>query len=110
MAVQRRQSGAVGAVVPAVLAGGDGPLADYPDLLEFLTLARWPDGAARETGTAMVFVDDGKWKIWLHDRDGKAGCFVAGTSLDGALAAAEGAVAGQAGDWRPDKKKGSRGA
>jgi hypothetical protein len=110
MAVQRRQGGAASPPVPAVLGDGPGLLQGYPDLYDFLVLGRWPDGCVRETGTAMVFLDDGKWKIWLHDRDAKAGCFVAGNSLEGALQAAEGAVSGQSGDWRPDKKRTSRGA
>jgi hypothetical protein len=110
MAMQRRQAGTVTPAEPAVLGNGPGILEMYPDLTEFLTAVRWPDGTARETGTAMVFVEAGAWKVWLHDRDAHMGCFVSGHSLEGALAAAEGAVAGQSGDWRPDRKKGRGGS
>ncbi len=58
----------------------------------------------------MLFCEEGKWKAWLHDRDAKQGCFVAAATLAGALAAAESAVAGQGGDWRPDRKKGGKGS
>lgn len=98
-----------GEVCPAALEIGEGPLAAFPDLVEFLTAAKWPDGTARATGTVMLFVEDGKWKAWLHDRDASMSAFVAASSLEGLLRAAEGAVAGETGDWRADRKKGGRG-
>jgi hypothetical protein len=56
----------------------------------------------------MLFSEAGTWKAWLHDRDAAMGCFVTGTTLDGLLEAAEGAVQAGSGDWRPDKKGGGK--
>ncbi len=109
VAIQRRDNAGPPDCSGAVAGDGDSPFGDYPDLVDFLCMSKWPDGAPRETGTAMIFCEDLKWKVWLHDRDGKASCFVSANSLGGALGAAEGAVSGQTGDWRPDRKKGSRG-
>lgn len=44
-------------------------LPDLPDLAEFLFCPVWPeDGSKRETGTVMIFVDDGRLKAVLTDR------------------------------------------
>lgn len=76
----------------------------HPKLHEFLTEAVWDDGKPRKTGTVMILVEDGWWKCWLHDRDGKGSAwFTAGTMLD-ALTAVEMAL--EAGDvsWRVDRR------
>lgn len=83
-----------------------GPLEVYSGLVEFLTRIEWDPGEVRVPGTMMVFVEDGRWKIWLHDRDAGEGCFVSGETLHEALEAADKAIAGGGGDWRPDKKMG----
>lgn len=109
MAIARRGREAK-AGVPAVLGlKSAGILEDWPDLAAFLTQATWEDGSPRATGTAMVFTEEGRWKVWLHDRDAGQGCFVSGATLGEALGAAEAAAAGEAGDWRADRKGGKRG-
>lgn len=84
----------------------DGPTyKKFAELGAFLSTSKWEDGSARATGTAMLMVEDGLWKCWLHDRDAFCGLFVAGETLDQVLAAADKAAGGAGGGWRPDRAK-----
>jgi hypothetical protein len=108
MALQRRKlERENGTAVPSAL-----PLTGYwskvAELCEWLSSTSWEDGSARCTGTMMLMAEDGRWKAWLHDRDGSCSCFVSSESLEGAVAAAAKAVASAGGDWRPDKKTGRK--
>jgi hypothetical protein len=76
---------------------------DFPSLHEFLTEVAWSDGKPRQTGTLMVMAEAGWWKVWLHDRDGKVGGFVAGASWDEVLLTAEGQLSTGTVQWRADK-------
>jgi hypothetical protein len=82
--------------------------ATLPDLVSFLSLCVWEDGSSRTPGTLMLMVEGGAWKCWLHDRDAGMGCFVTGQSPEACLKAADKAVGLDGGDWRPDKKPGTR--
>lgn len=84
----------------------DGILEVHPVLLEWLTRQEWEPGAPRSTGTIMVFVEQGRWKAWLHDRDAQEGCFVTGETLGLLLETVEDILAKGGGDWRPDRKGG----
>lgn len=109
MALVRRAAGKVGPQGPAEPLGPGELLAGFPGLAEWLVLGSWPDGTARVTGTVLLFVEDGRWKAWLNDRDGGMGCFVSGRSPEEVLAAAEKAVGLAGGDWRANRQKGRRG-
>jgi hypothetical protein len=76
----------------------------YPRIHEFLVEREWDDGKARKTGTLMVLVEDGWWKVWVHDRDGRASAWYTGTSFDSAMSAAEEALDAGTVAWRPDKR------
>jgi hypothetical protein len=75
----------------------------FPCLHEFLTEIVWEDGKARKTGTMMIVVEDGYWKMWLHDRDGLVSSWTAGTTVDDVMLMAEDALERQTMQWRPDK-------
>jgi hypothetical protein len=108
MAMERRKRAASEEPVLPDAGGGVGPLASCPSLLEWLTDVAWTDGSVRTTGTVMIFVEGGRWKAWLHDRDALEGCFVSATTLAGLLTAVEGVLEEGGGDWRPDRKGGRR--
>lgn len=109
MALVRRVKAAPGTAAVPVEDGGKGVLSKYPSLAEWLAVAVWPDGSARETGTIMVFCEEGRWKAWLHDRDAGEGCFCSADTPTGLFAALEAMLSTGKGDWRPDKKGGRRG-
>jgi len=52
----------------------------------------------------MLLAEDGVWKAWLHDRDGKRSCWVsAGSLYDLALRVEQVLVVG-GDDWRADRQ------
>lgn len=75
----------------------------FPCVLEFLSRQSWEGGVARVPGTMMVFYEQGRWKLWVHDRDASESCFLSGTSLEEVLRSLEGILSEGGGDWRPDK-------
>jgi len=76
----------------------------FPAMYEFLTATAWDDGKKRVCGTAMVLAEGGRWKAWLHDRDGKRSCFVSAGSFPALFEACEDVLANGGGDWRSDKR------
>jgi len=81
----------------------------FPATLEFVCRSAWEDGSARLTGTIMLMVDAGQWKLWAHDRDLKASLFLSGQTLKEAFASLEGHLERGSGDWRPDRPSGGKG-
>ena len=76
----------------------------FPHLHEFLTEGQWDDGKPRKTGTVMILVEDGYWKGWVHDRDGRVSSWTAGTSVDDLLLMIEDSLERQSMAWRADKR------
>lgn len=76
----------------------------YASLHEFLTEHEWDDGKSRKTGTVMILVEDGWWKLWVHDRDGKASAWFTGNCLDDVMSAVEDALDAGSVAWRPDRR------
>lgn len=81
----------------------------YPDLYNFLTDTQWDDGKPRETGTMLLFVQEGRYKVALNDRDADASAFVSGRTLTELLLAVEEAITDPTVEWRskdsPRKKR-----
>lgn len=48
----------------------------YPTVAEFLSMAAWPDGPPRVTGTITLLFEEGMVKAALNDRDSGCSCFV----------------------------------
>jgi len=82
----------------------DGWLEFYPGLQAFLVQTKWEDGAARLTGTLMLVAEGGRYKVWVHDRDGKRSVWLSGDSVEQVTQHAEDVVSGGPADWRPDRK------
>jgi len=82
--------------------------ADWPALHEHLTLD-WCEGKRRTTSTLTVFVDAGRWKGSLRDRDNGLVLFVSADSFLGVLGSLERAVVSGDGDWRDERPQGGGG-
>jgi hypothetical protein len=101
--VRRFGGGAKGGAGAAASTEGD-IASEFPELVEWLSALVWAEGEDRQTGTMMVFCEDGKWKAWLNDRDAGLSAFVTAATLDALLNAACNALCAEGGDWRPTKR------
>lgn len=73
-----------------------------PSLAEFMTDGEYEDGSKRVLPTLMVFVGDGQWQAWLHDREEARGCFASGSTLEEALGALDEGLCLDTLSWRRD--------
>jgi hypothetical protein len=76
-----------------------------PTLWEFLASQAYEDGTGRVTGTVMVFVEQGRVKAWVHDRDNERQAFITGQSPDDLLAVLNDSLEADDLDWRPTGRK-----
>jgi hypothetical protein len=76
---------------------------DFPTLVEFLSLGKWPEGDRRELGTLKLFRDQGAWKAMLLDVDAHLVCFVTAESPEAVWKACERVLSEGKGDWRQDR-------
>lgn len=79
----------------------DDLLSPYPGVCDFLGQDQWEDGSPRVTGSLTLFLDDGRLKACVSDKDGHRILFVTGSTLAAILDAVEVAVVSGEGDWRP---------
>lgn len=97
IARSRERSAAAGS---AGVAAACKTLEAFPMVWEYLTAATFEDGAARETSTLAVFVEEGMVKVALNDRAERRSVYLTGSDLRAALKALE-AVLGEGNpDWR----------
>ena len=55
---------------PVTLAKGVEEFAkDCPAVYEYLTMDRYPDGGERQVATLIIFLEEGRWKGCLSDRE-----------------------------------------
>lgn len=78
----------------------------FPALLEFLTLGEWEPGVAREFGSVLVFVGEGRLKAMLNDKDAARVAFVSGDSLESVLCLLEEGLKDNDLDWRWARENG----
>lgn len=98
--IPQGSSGSNGKVVP--LSSSSVILGDVPNVTEFL-LSVSPEGTLlRQPGSIQVFVEGGKFKARLKDREEKVYCFVSASSLDDLLLAVNAGLEDGSLDWRPD--------
>lgn len=77
-----------------------------PLLVQHLSDVLWDDGKPRTPSTLTIFVEDGRVKLALNDREASASLYVAGDSLKQALGSLEKALSGPGRpDWRAWKGK-----
>jgi hypothetical protein len=90
-------------------AGADAEVSGlFPALVEFVTLIRWSATESRDTGTLLLTCHDGRFRLWLNDRDSRQSAWVSGESVIACLESAERGLIGGCLDWRADKPKSSR--
>ena len=86
------------APTPGVL---DGTLEkDYPNVWAHLYQDRYDDGTPRKTSTLLFFLDEGKCKVCVNDREMNRSFFRAAAGLYDALEAVEEALESGSADWR----------
>jgi hypothetical protein len=77
-------------------------------VLEFLFAETYPDGGERKTGTLLLFVDEGRLKVCLSDRDQGLVGFVTGSTVMEVLMAAESSLRQDSVDWRASRDNGRK--
>lgn len=101
-AVKRRQS-----VPPDSIQYAANPQPDeehWPLLVHFLTDLTYSDPPGpRQTGTLLLFAQDGVYKVFLRDRDAGEFLAVAGPSMRDAFDVAEEALGDENAVWRKDR-------
>lgn len=85
---------------------GDELVQRFPNLWEFVSAAAFEDGAARQTGTVLLFTEAGRAKACLNDRECGEVAFVTGDTLSALLVNVEEGLAAEDLDWRPSRAKG----
>ncbi len=102
----------------AAAAGGDGEgsgkvelcefAEGHPDLFDFLTLAKWPDGKPRQLGTILVCVEGGLVKGWINDKECGVSCWLSCGSLSGLFKRMDAICGGAEADWRVPRPAGGK--
>lgn len=82
----------------------------FPSLWEYLSVSAWPDGGARVTATVTVFVEGGRVKVCLSDRENDRSAWSTGETLEEAVLSLESALASDTVEWRfkPQERPGAR--
>lgn len=71
-----------------------------PMLWEWLTDDTWEGGGVRQTATLLVFVEAGRWKGCLNDRDSGRSCFLSAETPEDLLRAFEAGLDASSLEWR----------
>jgi len=74
----------------------------WPTVFDFISLMG-VGGKSRKTGTMLLFLEDGKWKACINDRDGGFYCFLSSDSFWGLLDASEASLKEGGCEWRLSK-------
>jgi len=53
----------------------------YPNLAAFLSQTTYEDNTTRQTGTMIIFIQDGQLKMCLSDRDNQRNAFITSPTL-----------------------------
>lgn len=81
----------------------------YPMLWAFLTDEKWSSGETRETGSVLIFTQEGQWKAMVKDKDSAHIAFVTKGTFKTLLDALERGLVEEKLDWRPDAFKAKKG-
>lgn len=73
---------------------------EYPCLWEWMTLTRWDNGASRIPTSITLFLDDGRVKAAVSDKELGRVAFVSGWTVEDTLRAVEDGLLQQSLDWR----------
>jgi hypothetical protein len=72
----------------------------HPALVEYLTLASYPDGSERMVSTLLILAECGRIKVCLSDRDQSRSLWVTADTLEDALGQLEEDLQLGTADWR----------
>jgi len=90
----------------AKVAAADGEFEKkYPTLWAFLTDTTWSTGETRETGSVLIFSQEGQWKAMIKDKDSGHIAFVTKGTFKTLLEALERGLVEEKLDWRADAFK-----
>lgn len=73
---------------------------EYPCLWEWMTLTAWEDGTSRNPTSITLFLDEGRLKAAVNDREGNRVAFVSAWTVEDLLRSVEDGLLGQSLDWR----------
>lgn len=90
-------------VDPAAIKDAFGKM--FPTLIDWLTDTAWEGGEVRKTATLFIFWEDGRFKVWLNDRDADRTCCYTAPGVVEALAALEAHLLEASIDWRIPKRR-----
>lgn len=79
----------------------------FESVHDWMTCLVDADRVKRQTSSVSLFVDDGKWKGVINDKDAGRSLFVSADTLEGVWEALEAHLATGGGDWR--RSYGSKG-
>jgi len=89
------------AVTPGVAGAGATDAAQWPNLLEHMTLDRYPDGSARKLSCVVVTAGPAGWQGCVSDKDNNRVMWKTSSTLEGLLLALEeGLAADDPSSWR----------
>lgn len=98
---------------------GEGPLLNlvdesewaeaHPALTEYLTATRYADGTQREPASCIVFVEGGRWKACLNDKDTQQTGWCSAGAFEELWDTLECALAAGTLDWRRSRLQGGGG-
>jgi hypothetical protein len=73
---------------------------DCPALYEYLTLNRFPDGGERQVATLVLFIEEGRWKGCLSDRETDRTLWKVGDTLGDLLLSMDQEIQEGSAGWR----------
>ena len=89
------------AATPGVAGAGATDAAQWPNLLEHMTLDRYPDGSARKLSCVVVTAGPAGWQGCVSDKDNNRVMWKTSSTLEGLLLALEeGLAADDPSSWR----------
>lgn len=77
----------------------------YPLLWAFFSQTEWGPDDPRETGSMLLFRQDGMYKVMLRDPNDGTCLWVAARTLSGVFDAGEASLGDPGADWRMDRRK-----
>lgn len=76
----------------------------YPKLFAHMSETEWEDKKPRKTSTLLLMIENGRWKAFFHDRDGKRGFWLSGEAWEWLLESLEAGVDSSSTEWRKDTR------
>jgi len=73
-----------------------------PAIVAFLATTSWGKDDPRKPGSLLVCAEEGRWKCWINDRDGRRSAWVSAGSLLELLTSVEAGLLDDTLGWRSD--------